>query len=114
MQGKNIAGGAVELRNQVRDFPQNLKDAPKKIPSAIGRTLNKLGKETYKIIATPEAGEGGMKGGGGLGVGIGSAVNNFNKMLKHFRSNVESKKNVMIDKIEKEKQGEEHSTNILT
>ncbi|GMH83783.1 hypothetical protein TrST_g4914 [Triparma strigata] len=104
MQGKNIAGGAVELRNQVRDFPQNLKDAPKKIPSAIGRTLNKLGKETYKIIATPEAGEGGMKGGGGLGVGIGSAVNNFNKMLKHFRSNVESKKNVMIDKIEKEKQ----------
>ncbi|GMH75107.1 hypothetical protein TL16_g06653 [Triparma laevis f. inornata] len=104
IQGKNIAGGAVELRNQVRDLPQNLRDVPKRIPSAIGRTLNRIGKETYKIIATPEVGEGGAVGGGGLGVGIGSAVHNFNKMLKHFRGRVEAKKNDVIDKIEKEKQ----------
>lgn len=30
IQGKNIAGGAVELKKQVRDLPQNLRDVPKR------------------------------------------------------------------------------------
>ena len=58
--------------------------------------LNRLGKETYKILTSED--EAGRSSGGGIGVGLGSALMHFNKAIQHWKSNMQERKAGLMEK----------------